>query len=118
VLLSSLRFRFQEKKRPDSYATWVSEHLSWPVPPELLIAGPQLTWEWNKDGSDLEKLYEYLSNFRVTEGRVVLMAKKEEHEKVDSDHQWETEPWYGTCYSVKKWDPEFVERVSDQPCAC
>lgn len=113
VLLSALRFRFSEKKSPDNYATWVSEHLNWPVPPELLIAGPQLTWEWGQDGAEEKKIREYLESFRPTEGRVVLMAKKEEHEKLDAKQEWLTEPVYGTGFSVKRWDEEFIKEVCD-----
>lgn len=112
VLLSALRFRFSEKKRPDDYATWVAEHLSWPIPPELLIAGPQLTWEWGKEGLEEKKIREYLDSFRPTEGRVVLMAKKEELEKLEPVQNWEKEPWYGTGYSVKRWDQEFVKEAN------
>lgn len=115
--MSQLRFRFQEKRRPDDYATWVAEHLSWPLPPDLVIAGPQLTWDWNEDGSDVKKLHEYLDTFRQTEGRVVLMAKKEEHEKLDSAPAWQQEPVYGTGFSVKNFDQEFIKEVSIE-CLC
>lgn len=111
VLLSTLRFRFSEKKRPDDYATWVSEHLTWPIPPELLIAGPQLTWDWGNEGLEEKTIRSYLESFRVNGGRVVLMAKKENHEQVNPGQDWQTEPWYGTGYSVKRWDQEFVEKV-------
>lgn len=111
MLLSTLRFRFSEKKRPDDYATWVSEHMSWPVPPELSIAGPQLTWEWGNQDLEEKTIRSYLESFRVNGGRVVLMAKKEDHERVNPGEEWQTEPWYGTHYRVKRWDQEFVEKV-------
>ncbi|RXW22316.1 hypothetical protein EST38_g3526 [Candolleomyces aberdarensis] len=111
VLLSSLRFRFSEKKRPDDYATWVSEHMTWPIPPELLIAGPQLTWEWGNEGLEEKTIRSYLESFRVNGGRVVLMAKKEDHERVNPGTGWQTEPWYGTQYKVERWGQEFVEKA-------
>jgi insulysin len=86
--------------------------LSWELPPDLLIAGPQLTWDWAADGSDVKRLHEYLDSFRPTEGRVVLMAKKEEHEKLDANQRWQQEPVYGTGFSVKTFDEGFVKEVS------
>ncbi|KAH6918433.1 insulin-degrading enzyme [Coprinopsis sp. MPI-PUGE-AT-0042] len=100
VLLSQLRFRFAEKKKPDSYATTISQHMTWPVPPELYIAGPSLTWDWEDAAAEERKLREYLEAFRLTEGRVILMAKQEEHEKVSPGIEWSHEPWYGTLYNA------------------
>ncbi len=114
VKLSHIRFRFQEKRPPDDYATWITEHMAWPVPPELLLAAPRLTYSY-EDENDRQrgeaKISEYLQSFRVGEGRVVLMAKKDDHIKVQPDLQWQKEPWYGTEYAVQRWDAEFVNEV-------
>jgi insulysin len=111
VLLSQLRFRFAEKRKPDTYATSISQHMTWPVPPELYIAGPSLTWDWEDAAAEESKLREYLEAFRLTEGRVILMAKQEEHEKISPGIEWSHEPWYGTLYNVNRWDPDFVQEV-------
>lgn len=105
----SMRFRFIEKKRPDNYATWITEHMAWPVPRELLLAGPQLILdEGSRQGTGERKVREYLESFRVRESRVVLMAKAEEHAKVHPECRWEKEPWYGTEYTVQKFDEAFI----------
>ena len=116
VLLSQLRFRFAEKRKPDTYATSISQHMTNPCPPELYIAAPSLTWDWDDPTSEERKLREYLEAFRLTEGRVVLMAKQEEHEKISAGIQWSQEPWYGTLYNVQRWDPDFIKQVSS--CSC
>jgi len=88
--------------------------MAWPVPRELLLAAPRLTYSY-EDENDRQrveaKISEYLQSFRVGEGRVVLMAKKEDHAKVHPDLQWQKEPWYGTEYAVQRWDAEFVNEV-------
>ncbi|KAF9469217.1 Metalloenzyme, LuxS/M16 peptidase-like protein [Collybia nuda] len=108
--IAATHFRFLEKKRPDDYATWISEHMAWPVPKELLISAPQLTWGWEQNG-EVEKIREYLDSFRITKGRVVLMAKAEEHTELFANANWKNEPWYGTPYRVEKFDEDFIKRA-------
>ncbi|TFK76345.1 insulin-degrading enzyme [Pluteus cervinus] len=107
--MSAIRFQFAEKRRPDDYAIWISEHMNWPLPRELLISGPQVTWEWD-DSEEARiaqrKVKEYLDSFRIDESRVVLMAKAEEHAKL-GDGEWVKEPWYGTEYRVERFDEKF-----------
>lgn len=114
VTLSATRFRFAEKRRPENYATRITEHMAWPLPPEFLLAGPELTWEWDNDAdrqAGEAKIAEYLEKFRIHESRVVLMAKKDEHLRVNPSITWDTEPWYGTQYSVQRFDEAFIEEV-------
>jgi len=107
-----MRFRFAEKRKPDDYAVWVTEHMVWPVPPELVLSAPQLTWEWDKDGLGEKEVRDVLEGLRVDQGRAVLMARAEEHAKVCGPSlQWETEPWYGTAYRVDRLDEEFIKQV-------
>ncbi|KAH9928156.1 Metalloenzyme, LuxS/M16 peptidase-like protein [Fomitopsis serialis] len=100
-LLKATRFRFAEKRRPDDYAVWVTEHLSWPVPRELVLSAPQLVWEWDEsdpvNGGESE-MRQVLDSLTVDYGRVVLMAQKDVHERVRGVSEWESEPWYGTQY--------------------
>jgi insulysin len=115
-LMSQTRFRFKEKTKPESYAVWVSSHMEWPVPRDLVLAAPQLIWEWDEpdhDGSGLEEIRRVLDSFTIDKGRAVLMAKPEEHDKIGaSDAVWEKEPIYGTCYRVEKLEKDFVEQVN------
>lgn len=108
--LSQTRFRFQDKKRPDDYAKWISNVMTWPVPQEFRLSAPVVTWDWdNADGE--RKIREYLESFRIAEGRIVLMAKAEEHAKLDDKTPWMKEPWYGTEYRVQQFDKKFIEQV-------
>jgi insulysin len=111
AILSSTRFRFQEKKRPDDYAKWISNTMNWPVPKEYLLSAPVLTWDWDHV-SGQSKIKEYLESFRITEARVVLMAQADEHAKLDATTRWNKEPWYGTEYRVQYFDKEFIDQVS------
>ncbi|KAH8826892.1 Metalloenzyme, LuxS/M16 peptidase-like protein [Flagelloscypha sp. PMI_526] len=112
--LSHIRFRFAEKRSADSYATWVAEHSIWPVPEELLISAPQLTWDWDHNDAEPEKkVREYLDGLRLEKGRAVLMAKKDELDKVLSeDVEWLKEPVYGSNYIVQKFSEDFLRDVS------
>ena len=114
ITLSTTRFRFAEKSQPNKYAIWITKHMNWPLPPEFLLAGPKLFWDWDDDVDEQEgeaKIAEYLQQFRIHESRVVLMAKKDEHLKVNPNIVWDTEPWYGTEYSVQRFDEGFIREV-------
>ena len=114
VNLSAIQFRFAEKTRPQTYATWITERMAWPLPVELLLAGPNLIWDWDADAErevGEAKIAEYLQQFRVHESRVVLMAKKDEHLKINRNITWEKEPWYGTEYAVQRFDDDFIREV-------
>ncbi|KAK7038049.1 insulin-degrading enzyme [Favolaschia claudopus] len=95
VTLSQTKFRFKEKSRPDSYATWVAEHLTRPVPTDLVLSAQSLVWDWDGDnqpgGGGEAKVREYLNAFCVENAR--------------------KEPWYGTEYYSEKFDEDFVRRA-------
>ncbi|KAG6833674.1 hypothetical protein H0H87_002870 [Tephrocybe sp. NHM501043] len=113
--VSNIRFRFKEKRRPDEYATALTEYMSWPVPKELVLKAPEVTWDWDADVGDADVL-KLLETFRVSEGRVVLMATAAEHAKVvPADATWETEPWYGTRYRVEQFDEQFLQAPNAIP---
>ncbi|KAI0306722.1 Metalloenzyme, LuxS/M16 peptidase-like protein [Multifurca ochricompacta] len=106
--LSNIRFRFSEKRRPDDYAVWVADKLSWPVPRELVIKAPQVVSEWDPDGTAQAVAFHTLGGLSVRNSRIVLMGKKEEFERIMGIQQWQTEPWYGTQYRVERQDDDFV----------
>ena len=113
--LSAIRFRFAEKKRPDDYATWISEHMAWPMPTELLLAAPRLTWDWQSDADKQAgeaKVMEYLDQFRIENSRAVLMAPQSDHTRLQPDLIWGKEPWYGTEYAVKRFSDDLVNEAS------
>ena len=114
-LISATRFRFAEKRRPDDYAVWVTEHMAWPVPRDLILSAPQLVQEW--DESDPEnggekEMRDILNTLTIDRSRTVLMAKAEEHECVrGSNLTWEKEPWYGTPYHVERYSEDSVQQA-------
>ncbi|KAH7923541.1 hypothetical protein BV22DRAFT_1015236 [Leucogyrophana mollusca] len=110
-MISQMRFRFSEKRRPEGYAVWIAEHMTWPVPPELVLAAPQLTWEWDQNEKGEQEVKDVLEGLRIDHGRVVLMAKKEEHERLAKVDHWEKEAWYGTGYRVERWPEDFVQQA-------
>lgn len=119
VDLATTRFRFQEKRRPDDYATRIAEHMARPYPKELLLCASQLVWDWSHPGAEGDtagKIQEYLESFRLQNGRVFLMAKKEDLETLPSNAQWESEPWYGTEYKVERFDDTFIDKVCMSTC--
>ncbi|KAJ8483108.1 hypothetical protein ONZ51_g4915 [Trametes cubensis] len=117
-LISATRFRFAEKRRPDDYAVWVSEHMSWPVPRELILSAPQLVQEWDENdpvnGGERE-MREILDTLVIERSRTVLMAKAEEYERVRGKDSiaWEKEPWYGTSYHVERLSEDFVKKANE-----
>ncbi|KAI0032813.1 Metalloenzyme, LuxS/M16 peptidase-like protein [Vararia minispora EC-137] len=107
--LSNIRFRFQEKRRPEDYAVWLSETLSSPYPRSLILKAPQVVWPWEADGRGPMEATHILNSLRVDESRTVLLAQKEEHVKVAGEQEWSTEPWYGTQYRVDRYDAAFLK---------
>ncbi len=113
--LSEIRFRFSEKRRPDNYAIWVTDKLSWPVPRELVIKAPQVVSEWDPYGTARAVAFQTLKGLSVKDGRIVLMAKQGEFQRVFGTQQWQTEPWYETQYQVERLDEAFVREVRHSP---
>jgi insulysin len=109
--LSNIRFRFSEKQPPDDYAIWVADKLSWPVPRDLVIKAPQVISEWDTEGTAQGVALRTLEGLSVRNSRIVLMAKKEEFQKLLGTREWETEPWYGTQYRVERLDDAFLREV-------
>jgi len=109
--LSNIRFRFSEKQRPDDYAVWMTDKLSWPVPRELVIKAPQVVSEWDPDGVAQAVALRTLEGLSIQNSRTMLMAKKEEFERKHGALEWQTEPWYGTQYRVERLDNAFIREV-------
>ncbi|KIY63428.1 insulin-degrading enzyme [Cylindrobasidium torrendii FP15055 ss-10] len=115
VDLATIKFRFQEKRKADDYVTRIAEHMARPYPRELLLGAPQLIWNWTEfpeEGGCEDKVREYLDQFRLQNGRVLLMAKKDEFEKVPSTAKWEAEPWYGTEYRVERFEDTYLQQAN------
>ncbi|KAG1761690.1 Metalloenzyme, LuxS/M16 peptidase-like protein [Suillus occidentalis] len=110
VKIARTKFQFATKENAESYAVSLSERLGKPVPPELVLRGAVIPCEWNSEDGEQE-VREILEDMRITTGRAVLMARKEELERISTNEHWEHEKWYGTGYRVERWDPSFVEQA-------
>ena len=112
--ISAMRFRFAEKRRPDDYATFIAEHMTWPVPRDRILDAPQVVETWDESDSAAvgeQEVRDLLNSLTIERGRAVLMAKKEEYERVRPNLEWAHEPIYGTAYHVERFDPKFVAQV-------
>ncbi|KAE9395045.1 insulin-degrading enzyme [Gymnopus androsaceus JB14] len=118
AILSDLCFRFLEKQKPDHYVTAIAEAMTKPYPPELLLAAATVTAPWGDEypgasTAGREKVYEYLEQFKLENGRIMLIAKREDLQEVlGKQDTWEVEPWYGTLYRVERFDEEFLGQTS------
>ncbi|KAF8136542.1 Metalloenzyme, LuxS/M16 peptidase-like protein [Boletus edulis] len=108
--VSRTQFEFAEKREAETYAVSIAEKLSWPVPTEKALSAPVLISEW-EDEAGLKQVQDALNEIKIDTGRVVLMAKKEEHERISGELQWQSEKWYGTGYTVERWDGEFLAQA-------
>ncbi|KAI6045609.1 Metalloenzyme, LuxS/M16 peptidase-like protein [Pisolithus marmoratus] len=109
--IAKTQFQFAEKRAAEGYAVTIAERMSWPVPTEKLLSAPALISEWEGDEGE-RQVREALENLQVDSGRVVLMAKKEEHERIsDGEKAWQSEKWYGTGYTVERWDDQFLNEA-------
>lgn len=109
--LSDIRFRFAEKLRPDSYAVWMVDRLTWPVPRELVIKAPQVVSEWDHDGTAQAVAFQTLKGLSVKNSRILLMAKQGEFQRLFGAQVWQPEPWYGSPYRVERLDEAFIQEV-------
>jgi insulysin len=90
-----LRFRFLERKFPDSYVTGLADALAL-YPTRDVIRGQYAT-EWN-----FEELKWFIRSF-IPENLIVMRISTALKELLNpgSAFSWRTEPWYGTQYSMR-----------------
>ncbi|KAL4067799.1 Metalloenzyme, LuxS/M16 peptidase-like protein [Scleroderma citrinum] len=106
--ISKTQFQFAEKRAAEGYAVTIAERMSWPVPTEKFLSAPVLVSEW-KDDEGEQQVRKALENIHIDTCRVVLMARKEEHERIaQGEKVWQSEKWYGTGYTVERWDDQFL----------
>ena len=117
-LICATRFRFSEKRRPDDYAVWVTEHMAWPVPHDRILSAPQLVEEWDEidpENGGEKEMRDILDSLTIERSRTVLMAKGEEFELIQGKNPvWEKEPWYGTPYRVERYSADAVKVANEQ----
>lgn len=113
--ISRTQFEFAEKREAEAHAISIAERMSWPIPTEKALSAPVLLSEW-EDETGLREVRDALKDMQIGTGRVVLMAKREEHERVSGELLWQSEKWYGTGYTVEQWDSEFLAQVHKPQC--
>ncbi|KAJ3016137.1 UNVERIFIED_CONTAM: Insulinase (Peptidase M16) [Siphonaria sp. JEL0065] len=85
-ILSEVRFRFEEKRNPASFASRVAGDLH-DYPPNHILSGPSVMFEMNK-----KHIEDVLAVLRVDNFRITLVSPD-----FDSS-SWSKAPWYGTEY--------------------
>lgn len=109
--ISKTQFQFAEKRAAEGYAVTLAERMFWPVPTDKLLSAPVLVSEW-EDNEGEQQIRKALESIQVDTSRVVLMAKKEEHERIaGGEKAWKNEKWYGTGYTVERWDDQFLTKA-------
>lgn len=111
--ISKTQFQFAEKRAAEGYAVTLAERMFWPVPTDKLLSAPVLVSEW-EDNEGEQQIRKALESLQVDKSRVVLMAKKEEHERIAGEKAWQSEKWYGTGYTVERWDDQFLTEVREE----
>lgn len=112
AIMSRTHFEFAEKRAAEVYAVSIAEKMTWPVPTEKTLSAPVLIAEWENEAG-LQEVQDALEKIQIDTGRVVLMAKKEEHERISGALEWQSEKWYGTGYTVERWDSNFLAQVCE-----
>ena len=114
-IINETKFQFAEKRRPDDYAVWVSEHMAWPVEQEAVLSSAQLVSEWDQSGEGEKEVRNILNTLTIDQSRAVVMAQPDEFQRVfeveGKTLNWESEPWYGTKYIVERFSDDFVSKV-------
>jgi insulysin len=87
----------------------------WPVERDALLSSAYLVSGWDESGEGEKEVRDTLNTLTINEGRVVVMARPDELQRVFGAEgkalNWESEPWYGTKYLVERFDEDFVSRV-------
>jgi len=107
-ILAETRFNYAEKRASDSYASALSEIMSKPYPPELLLSAGSLLWDW-----DETLVRRTLAEIVPENSRILLMARDFTIADLEPP-QWDAERWYKTQYHVQRMDDAFLT-ASRQP---
>ncbi|KAN0077101.1 Metalloenzyme, LuxS/M16 peptidase-like protein [Tylopilus felleus] len=110
AMMARAHFEVEVELEAEAHAIFIAERMSWPVSTEKALSASMLISEW-EDETGLREVRDALKDIQIDKGRVVLMAKREEHERVSGELQWQSEKWYGTGYTVERWDSEFVAQA-------
>lgn len=103
--LAETRFNFAEKRSSDSYVSSLSEQMQRPYPPEYVLCGNTLLWDW-----DEPLVRRILADFVPEKGRVIVMGKDYSALGLeDPSVKWENEKWYKTAYNLQQMDEKFLE---------
>lgn len=103
--LAETRFNFAEKRPSDNYVSALSEHMQRPFPPEYVLCGNTLLWDW-----DEPLVRRILADFVPENGRVIVMAKDYSPLGLEEPGvKWEQEKWYKTTFNVETMDDTFLE---------
>ena len=113
--IAQLNFRFQERYSPAGMVRWLSGLAAWhrsrPIPRENFVKYITLVDDWDNTVEANEILHALLNGMTLENGRIIISAKREDHERLRGTLQWTTEPIFGTLYTVEPLDAELVHEV-------
>lgn len=113
--ISRLSFQFQEKQSPINLITWLSRcadwHRSTPLTREQFVKYSSVIDEWDNPDEENSYLHALLDGMTLKNGRVLISAPQEDHERLRGKLEWAEEPIYGTLYTVEAIDSDLLRRV-------
>lgn len=102
--LAETRFNFAEKRPSEGYVSSLSEQMQRPYPPEYVLCGNALLWDW-----DEPLVRRVLAELVPENGRVIVMGKDYAPLGLeDPSVKWEQEKWYKTTYNIEMMDSRFL----------
>ncbi|KAH8078394.1 LuxS/MPP-like metallohydrolase [Cristinia sonorae] len=105
--IREVSFRFKEKSQPHTYAMWLCSQLFERYAPDQVLSGSQLLRRW--DEQLVRDIIELLTPEKC---RVIITAKYHDASIVGEGISWEAEKWYGTEYSVRRLNQEFIDKAN------
>ncbi|KAF9651581.1 LuxS/MPP-like metallohydrolase [Thelephora ganbajun] len=108
--LSKISFRNREKSQPHTYVVSLTARLEEDSPTQWLLNADSLYREYSE-----EAVKAVLNCLFPERARITLSAKNHKSILEASQMDWQKEKWYGTEYSVQKFSPHMLEKVSSCP---
>jgi insulysin len=104
--LSDIFFRNREKSQPHAYVISLTARLEEDPPAQWLLTAGSLYREYNE-----EVIKSVLDCLLPEKARLALSARDHENLAGGSQITWQKEMWYGTEYTVQKFNSEILEEV-------
>jgi len=107
--LSEIFFRNREKSQPHTYAISLTRRLEEDQPAQWLLNADSLYREYSEVAVNI-----VLDCLFPERARLTLSAKDHRILVETNQIDWQKERWYGTEYTVQKFGPDMLEKVSSR----